>query len=294
MTIHIALEGHECQHACGPLIPGLASCLGQNALTAREPQQADDRVETMCRPTGRCLHLLSHRRNRPPRCSMRRELVVPCFEIRRGPRMSSPRSQERSTRSGQRGETAAWLGGIVIALPDLVKGLGRRTAPHREGAVTSLMRAPVIPTCCLISLTLTLPPYVRHRVVTMDPRERATSCWHRVAGLVSREQKDLAVEIIEAEIRSAQHEVWLEASRLVLTGEPIEVARQLRQSGRYGPRARARSCHSGPRRKLESTIITNTSQMTNIPQSQNADVFMFVPVTPHRSSACAASRAARG
>jgi len=32
--------------------------------------------------------------------------------------------------------------------------------------------------------------------------------------LVSREQKDLAVEIIEAEIRLAQQEVWLEASRL--------------------------------------------------------------------------------
>jgi hypothetical protein len=47
--------------------------------------------------------------------------------------------------------------------------------------------------------------------------------------LVSREQKDLAVEIIEAEIRSAQQEVWLEAARLVLTGEPIEVARHLRQ-----------------------------------------------------------------
>ena len=69
---------------------------------------------------------------------------------------------------------------------------------------------------------------VRHRVVTMDPHERATSCWYRVAGLVSRDQKDLAVEIVEAEIRSAQHEVWLEASRLVLTGEPIEVARLLR------------------------------------------------------------------
>jgi hypothetical protein len=41
----------------------------------------------------------------------------------------------------------------------------------------------------------------------MDPHERATSVWYRVAGLVSREQKDLAVEIIEAEIRSAQHEV---------------------------------------------------------------------------------------
>jgi len=40
--------------------------------------------------------------------------------------------------------------------------------------------------------------------------------------------KELAIETIEAEIRSAVHAVWLEASRLVLTGEPIEIARQLR------------------------------------------------------------------
>jgi hypothetical protein len=51
----------------------------------------------------------------------------------------------------------------------------------------------------------------------MDPHERATSCWYRVAGLVSREQKDLAVEIIEAEIRSAQHEVLLEAAKLIIS-----------------------------------------------------------------------------
>ncbi len=41
----------------------------------------------------------------------------------------------------------------------------------------------------------------------MDPHERAISVWYRVAGLASREQRDLAVEIIEAEIRSAQYEV---------------------------------------------------------------------------------------
>jgi hypothetical protein len=46
-------------------------------------------------------------------------------------------------------------------------------------------------------------------------------------------RKEIAVEIIEAEIRSAQHEVWLEASRLVLTGEPIEVARLLRQQAEW-------------------------------------------------------------
>src|SRR5262249_39357320 len=52
------------------------------------------------------------------------------------------------------------------------------------------------------------------RMPRMDPHERATSCWYRVAGLVSREQKDLAVEIIEAEIRSAEYELLLEVSRL--------------------------------------------------------------------------------
>ena len=40
---------------------------------------------------------------------------------------------------------------------------------------------------------------------------------------------DLAVEIIEAEIRSAQHEVLLEAAKLVLSCEPIAIARQLRE-----------------------------------------------------------------
>ena len=62
----------------------------------------------------------------------------------------------------------------------------------------------------------------------MDPHERAVSVWYRIAGLISREQKTLAVEIIEAEIRSAQHEVLLEAARLVLCGEPVEIARRLR------------------------------------------------------------------
>jgi hypothetical protein len=39
----------------------------------------------------------------------------------------------------------------------------------------------------------------------MDPHERAVSVWYRTAGLASRNEKDLAVEIIEAEIRSAQY-----------------------------------------------------------------------------------------
>ena len=62
----------------------------------------------------------------------------------------------------------------------------------------------------------------------MDPHERAVSVWYRIAGLISREQKTLAVEIIEAEIRSAQHEMLLDAAKLVLSDEPIEIARQLR------------------------------------------------------------------
>ena len=47
---------------------------------------------------------------------------------------------------------------------------------------------------------------------------------------------DLAVDIIEWEIRSALQEVWLEASELVLTGEPIEIARQMRARAERTPR----------------------------------------------------------
>lgn len=61
----------------------------------------------------------------------------------------------------------------------------------------------------------------------VDPRERATSVWYRVAGLLRR--KDLAIDVIEGEIRSAQHEVLLEAAKLVLSREPIEIARALRE-----------------------------------------------------------------
>jgi hypothetical protein len=46
----------------------------------------------------------------------------------------------------------------------------------------------------------------------MDPHERAISVWYRTAGLASRGQKDLAVEIIEAEIRSATKQALLDAS----------------------------------------------------------------------------------
>jgi hypothetical protein len=63
--------------------------------------------------------------------------------------------------------------------------------------------------------------------IPMDPRERATSVWYRVAGLLRR--KEIAIDIIEAEIRSAQQEVFLEAAKLVLTGDPIEIARKLHE-----------------------------------------------------------------
>jgi hypothetical protein len=46
----------------------------------------------------------------------------------------------------------------------------------------------------------------------VDPHEHATSVWYRIAGLISRKQKDLAVSLIEAEIRSAQKQVLLDAS----------------------------------------------------------------------------------
>jgi len=59
----------------------------------------------------------------------------------------------------------------------------------------------------------------------MDQHERATSVWYRIAGLLRR--KEIAIDIIDAEIRSAQHEAFLEAAKLVLTGDPVEIARQL-------------------------------------------------------------------
>ena len=67
--------------------------------------------------------------------------------------------------------------------------------------------------------------FTRHALLSSE----TMTLWYRTAGLASRNQKDLAVEIIEVEIRSAQHEVWLEAAKLVLTGEPVEIGRQLRE-----------------------------------------------------------------
>jgi hypothetical protein len=63
-------------------------------------------------------------------------------------------------------------------------------------------------------------------VAVMDPHERAVSVWDRVAGLLRR--KELAIEIIEAEIRLAQREVLLDAAQLVSSLDPIQAARELR------------------------------------------------------------------
>jgi hypothetical protein len=64
----------------------------------------------------------------------------------------------------------------------------------------------------------------------MAPHARAESVSYHVAGLASRDQREMGVGIIEAEIRHAQYEVLLEAAKLVLTtATPIEIARQLRE-----------------------------------------------------------------
>ena len=47
----------------------------------------------------------------------------------------------------------------------------------------------------------------------MDPHERATSVWYRIASLLRR--KDLAIEIIAAEICSAQQEALRDAANRV-------------------------------------------------------------------------------
>jgi hypothetical protein len=64
----------------------------------------------------------------------------------------------------------------------------------------------------------------------MDSDNRAELLWSRTAGLASHDRKVRAVDIIEAEIRSAQREALLEAAKLVvLTADQpvIEVARLL-------------------------------------------------------------------
>jgi hypothetical protein len=67
----------------------------------------------------------------------------------------------------------------------------------------------------------------RARCEPYGPHERVTSCWYRRPGQPRAEGSGL--EIIEAEIRSAQHEVLLEAARIILSVEPpIEAARALR------------------------------------------------------------------
>jgi hypothetical protein len=46
----------------------------------------------------------------------------------------------------------------------------------------------------------------------------------------NRPLKELAIDIIASEIRSAQREVWLEASRLVLAPDELtEIARRMRE-----------------------------------------------------------------
>ena len=75
--------------------------------------------------------------------------------------------------------------------------------------------------------------------IPVDAHERALSVWYRIGGLVvSGKQKELAVSIIEAEMRSAQHELLLEAAKLVLSGEPIEIARLLRERAEQTMRPR--------------------------------------------------------
>jgi len=67
------------------------------------------------------------------------------------------------------------------------------------------------------------------------------SVWYRTAGLASRGQKDLAVRSSRPR-SAAQHEVLLEAAKLVLSGDAIAIARHLRDRAELTirPKGRAR------------------------------------------------------
>jgi len=61
----------------------------------------------------------------------------------------------------------------------------------------------------------------------VDARERAVAVWYRIARLISRQQKDLAVSIIAAEIRSAQKHALLDASERVADPAAKKLLRDL-------------------------------------------------------------------
>jgi hypothetical protein len=65
----------------------------------------------------------------------------------------------------------------------------------------------------------------------MNARERAMSVWSRrasgIVSLASCVERRSPFDIIEWEIRSAQQEIYRQAARLVLSGDPIEIARKL-------------------------------------------------------------------
>ena len=82
-----------------------------------------------------------------------------------------------------------------------------------------------LPSSVSTFVDIDVTPGPRARWIAMDPRDRATSVWFRVAGLLRR--KEIVIEITEAEIRSAQQEVCREAAKLVLMGDAIEIARRM-------------------------------------------------------------------
>jgi len=61
------------------------------------------------------------------------------------------------------------------------------------------------------------------RPIATDPRERASRVWYRIAALISRKRKDLAIDIIE-------HDALHEAERLVVSGFGTQtIAKELRK-----------------------------------------------------------------
>ena len=76
-------------------------------------------------------------------------------------------------------EPSAHAGAVGLAEPDV--------SPHAEAPSATGPEEPSNRT----SIAPLLP------LIDVDPRERATSVWYRIAGLINRKQKDLAIDIIE-------------------------------------------------------------------------------------------------
>jgi hypothetical protein len=112
---------------------------------------------------------------------------VPSLKTQRGP-ASRVRAAQRTHVQSYGGAQESQRGAVMSPGPEAASLVSVPLGVHAHRIFLS---------------ALTFPPTMPHRPC-MNPHARAESVWYRVAWLLRR--KELAIDIIEVEIRSAQHE----------------------------------------------------------------------------------------